>query len=149
MICALIMRHWLLVLPFFVLGCEPAPKTVAEFEPPAVALPASVQELSPADAERFLAAHADARVIDARTEAERQEHGHMPRAEFFDYLHGQPSLDRLKAIEDKSKPCLIYCAIGGRAKLLAVEMIEMGFTEVKLLQGGFNAWVAAGKAVAR
>jgi rhodanese-related sulfurtransferase len=149
MICALIMRRWLLVLPFFVLGCEPAPKTVAEFEPPAVALPASVQELSPADAERFLAAHADARVIDARTEAERQQHGHMPRAEFFDYLHGQPSLDRLKAIEDKSKPCLIYCAIGGRAKLLAVEMIHMGFTEVKLLQGGFNAWVAAGKAVAR
>lgn len=142
------MRRWLLVAPFFVLGCEPAPKTVPEFEPPAVNLPATVQELSPDEVERFLAGHAEARVIDARTEAERKEHGHMVSAEFFDYLHGQPSLDRLKAIADKSKPCLVYCAIGGRAKLLAGEMSQMGFTEVKLLQGGFNAWVAAGKAVA-
>jgi len=143
------MRRWLLVAPFFVLGCEPAPKTVPEFEPPAVSLPTTARELTPDEVERFLAEHAEARVIDARTETERKEHGHMLRAEFFDYLHGQPSLDRLKAIEDKSKPCLVYCAIGGRARLLAVEMSQMGFTEVKLLRGGFNAWVAAGKAVAR
>lgn len=143
------MRRWLLVAPFFVLGCEPAPKTVPEFEPPAISLPATVRELTPDEVERFLAEHTDARVIDARTEAERKEHGHLLRAEFFDYLHGQPSLDRLKAIEDKSKPCLVYCAIGGRARLLAAQMGQLGFTEVSLLKGGFNAWVAAGKAVAR
>jgi rhodanese-related sulfurtransferase len=143
------MRLLPLILPLFVLGCEPAPKTVPEFEPPAVVLPASVKELTPDEAERFLAEHAEAQLIDARTEAERKEHGHILRAEFFDYLHGQPTFDRLQNTADKSKPRLVYCALGGRAKLLAVEMTRMGFTDVHLLQGGFNAWVAAGKAVAR
>lgn len=52
-------------------------------------------------------------------------------------------------LPDKTKPCLIYCAIGERARLLAAEMVRMGFTDIRLLRGGFNAWVASGKAVAR
>ena len=33
------MRHLLLLLSFIVIGCEPAPKTVPQFEPPPVAKP--------------------------------------------------------------------------------------------------------------
>lgn len=143
------MRHLHMLLILFVIGCEPAPKTTPQFEPPPVVLPETVRELTPDEAERFIAEHAGCLIVDARIESERHEHGQMLGAQAFDYLHGQPSLDRLANLPDKSQPCLVYCAIGGRARLLAAEMVRMGFTDIRLLRGGFNAWVAAGKAVAR
>ncbi len=143
------MRHLPLLFILFVIGCEPVPKTTPQFEPPPVVLPENVLELTPDEAERFIAEHAGCLIVDARTETERKEHGQILAAQPFDYLHGQPSLDRLAKLPDKSKPCLVYCAIGERARLLAAEMVRMGFTDIRLLRGGFNAWVASGKAVAR
>lgn len=126
-------------------ACEPAPKTPALLEPPAVELPASVQSLAPDDAERFLAAHPEALVIDARTLGEWDAHGHISRARRHDYLD-EKTLPEVAKLDTK-KPCLVYCAIGGRARLLAAEMVKMGFQNLKILDGGFNAWVAAGKPV--
>jgi rhodanese-related sulfurtransferase len=142
------MRRWLIFLPLFALACRPAPKTAPEFEPPPPALPAGFRQITTEEAARFLAGNPATLVIDARTEAERKAHGQIPGAQAFDYLAGQPTLDRLQKIPNKDKPCLIYCAIGGRARLLAAEMARMGFTEVLLLQHGFNGWVAGGKPVA-
>lgn len=142
------MRRILFISALFILGCKPAPKTEPQFEPPPVILPASVKELAPDEAERFLAEHPDAQVLDVRTEAERKEHGQMLNALSFDWLVGEASLKRVATL-DKAKPCLVYCTIGGRARLMAAEMVKMGFTDIQLLKGGYNAWVASGKAVAK
>ena len=141
----MIMRRILLVLPFFISACEPAPKTPALKEPPVVELPVSVKSLTPGDAERFLAAHPGALVIDVRTLDEWQAHGHISTARRLDYLD-EKSLPEVAKL-DATKPCLVYCAIGGRARFMAAEMVKMGFTDLRLLEGGFNAWVAAGKRV--
>lgn len=142
------MRRWFILLPIFVLACRPAAKTAPEFEPPTPSLPAGFRQVNADEAARFLAGNPAALVIDARTESERKAQGQIPGAQAFDYLAGPPTLDRLQKMPDKTKPCLIYCAIGGRARLLAAEMGKMGFTEVILLQDGFNGWVATGKPVA-
>ena len=68
----MIMRRILLVLPFFISACEPAPKTPALKEPPVVELPASVKSLTPGDAERFLAAHPELRLAGVRALAALQ-----------------------------------------------------------------------------
>lgn len=142
------MRRFLLLLPLFALGCDPAPKTAPRLEPPALVLPASVTELTPDEAERFLAGHPEAQILDARTLDEWRNQGHIANARLFDWLHGKATLDAVAKL-DKTQPALVYCAIGGRARLLAAEMATLGFAEVKVLQGGFNAWVTAGKAVAK
>ena len=41
---------------------------------------------------------------------------------------------------DKSKPVYIYCRSGARSQTAAKKMIEMGFSEVVDLQGGYMNW---------
>ena len=97
---------------------------------------------------RQLVDHPDTLIIDVRTEDERHTRGFILNSLNYDYLHGQQTLDALARL-DKTKPCIVYCAIGGRAQLLSVEMHKLGFKNILLLKGGFNAWTAGGQAVAR
>ncbi len=45
-------------------------------------------------------------------------------------------LDNLKKL-DKSKPVYIYCRTGSRSRVAAKKMIELGFTQVVDLMGGY------------
>jgi thioredoxin len=47
---------------------------------------------------------------------------------------------------DKSKPVFVYCKVGGRSAQAAIKLVELGFTEVYNLDGGFMKWNASGKA---
>lgn len=117
-------------------------------EPPPVVLPAAIHEIAPRDVERYLVEHLDTLIIDVRTEEERRSRGYILNSLHHDYFHGQQTLDAIARL-DKSRPCIVYCAVGGRAKFIAVEMHKLGFKNVLLLKGGFNAWVADGQAVAK
>ena len=44
---------------------------------------------------------------------------------------------------------LVYCKTSGRAALSACAMQDMGYAQVKSILGGFDAWAAAGKPVAK
>lgn len=116
--------------------------------PPPVVVPATVHEIDPGQVERYLVDHPDTLIIDVRTEEERNTRGFLLNSVHHDYFHGQKALDALGLL-DKTKPCILYCAIGGRAKLMAVEMHKLGFQNILLLKGGFNAWTAQGQAVAK
>ena len=117
-------------------------------EPATVALPAEVHEIAPDQVERFLVEHLDTLIIDVRTEDERHTRGFILNSLNLDYFHGQKTIDALTKL-DKTKPCIVYCAIGGRAQFIAVEMHKLGFKNILLLKGGFNAWTASGQAVAK
>lgn len=120
----------------------------APTSPPEVVLPAEIGFISPADVQRHLVEHLDTQIIDVRTGEERQMRGYILNSLNIDHFHGQRKLDALAKL-DKSKPSIVYCAIGGRAKLVALEMHQMGFKNILLLKGGFNAWTATGQAVAK
>ena len=44
---------------------------------------------------------------------------------------------------------VLYCKTSGRAALAACALHDMGYLDVKSIAGGFDAWVGAGKPVAR
>lgn len=40
----------------------------------------------------------------------------------------------------KTDPIFVYCSTGGRGSLSAKALIQLGYTNVQSLQGGWNAW---------
>lgn len=127
-------------------ACKPPFREVPRTEPPPVILPASVLELTPEEVEKLIAATPGLVILDVRGEGEVQAEGKIAGAQLYDYLHGEDTFDRLQKL-DRSGAYLLYCAVGGRAKLTAARMHEMGFGKLSLLKGGLNAWIAAGKPV--
>lgn len=116
--------------------------------PPAVVVPGEVHEISPDQVMRQLVEHPETVIIDVRTEDERHTRGYILNSLNLDYFLGQRTLDALGKL-DKAKPCIVHCAIGGRAQFMAVKMHELGFKDILLLKGGFNAWAASGQAIAK
>jgi rhodanese-related sulfurtransferase len=127
------------------LAAEPPASPVL---PPAVVIPPEVHEIAPEQVLRQLVDHPDTLIIDVRTEDERHTRGYILNSLNFDYFHGQKTLDALAKL-DKTKPCIVHCAIGGRAQSIAVQMHQLGFKNILLLKGGFNAWSASGQAIAK
>eukprot|EP01043_Picozoa_sp_COSAG02_P061580 COSAG02_NODE_8305_length_2623_cov_12.854200_3_plen_85_part_00 len=51
-----------------------------------------------------------------------------------------------EALKDKSAPILVSCGLGGQAVIAAGLLCDYGFTNVKVVDGGNNAWGAGGGA---
>jgi len=47
-------------------------------------------------------------------------------------------------LADRDQAIIVYCASGARSLLAASTLLEMGFTNVKSMAGGFGAWQQAG-----
>ena len=83
-------------------------------------------------------------LIDVRT-AEEFAAGHIQGAINIDYY----SADFSKKIGKigKEKPILLYCRSGNRSAKSMQMMYEMGFVEVKHLDGGIKAWKAENRKI--
>lgn len=46
--------------------------------------------------------------------------------------------------KDKSRPVIVYCALGGSAVEAAVKLRKLGHAEVYPMRGGLNGWLGAG-----
>lgn len=83
----------------------------------------------------------DARVIDVRTAADFKK-AHVLGASNIPH-------DKLKARageldRDKTKPVIVYCALGGAASRESAQWLrEQGYASAFPLRGGLNAWLAA------
>lgn len=58
----------------------------------------------------------------------------------YDSIVGDRRLPR-----DKSTPMLLYCKTGSMSGEAAVALMNAGYTDVRYLDGGMEAWVAAGR----
>ena len=93
----------------------------------------------------------DVVVVDLRESEERQQHGSIPGAvaaprgmlEFY----ADPTSPYHKPELDPQRRVILHCASGGRSALAARTLSEMGYTNVAHLDGGMNAWKAAGQPV--
>jgi rhodanese-related sulfurtransferase len=100
--------------------------------------------VSATEAESMIKDKKNLQLIDVRTAGEYAE-GHLAKAKLIPLQE----LDKRLAEIDKSKPVLLYCRSGHRSgnalKLLQGE----GYKDVKHIEGGINAWQAAGLPVIR
>lgn len=67
----------------------------------------------------------------------------IPRGMLEFKISNEPTLQNL------TRPMIVYCKTSGRAALSVVALKSMGFKNVVSLAGGFDAWVADQRAVAK
>lgn len=109
---------------------------------------ARVRELSPADAQAELGRCV---LIDVREPSEFAT-GHIkgaaniPRGVLEFQVDAHPAVANVvdPSLSHKEQPVLVYCRTGGRAALAACALQELGFTDVRSIEGGVTAWIDAG-----
>lgn len=84
---------------------------------------------------------ADVVMLDVRENDEHAQ-GAIPGARFLP--RGLLERDVETVIADKDAPVVVYCAGGSRSALAAATLLDLGYTNVASLAGGFDAWKTAG-----
>ncbi len=75
--------------------------------------------------------------IDIR-EPDEWEQGHLPGAVHIPRGNLESRVER--AAPDKSRPVVLYCAVGSRSAFAAKTLEELGYTEAHSLAGGIEDW---------
>jgi molybdopterin/thiamine biosynthesis adenylyltransferase/rhodanese-related sulfurtransferase len=93
-------------------------------------------EISEVDASRARALDG-ALWVDVR-EIDEWEQGHLPGAVLVPRGNLESRIERVAP--DKSKPVVLYCAVGARSAFAAKSLAELGYTDVHSLAGGIEDW---------
>lgn len=102
--------------------------------------------IKPEEARYFIEAKKPV-VIDIRT-AEEHSAGHItPTHLVLDY-YAPDFKEKLKEL-DRAGKYLIYCRSGRRTGAALLTMKDLGFTDIHDIDGGMNAWIAAGLPVTK
>ena len=80
-------------------------------------------------------------ILDVR-EPHEFDQGVVPGAVYMS--RGVLERDIEVVVPDRSTPIILYCAGGSRSALAAATLLDMGYSEVASLAGGFDGWKAAG-----
>ena len=100
-----------------------------------------VPEVTTAEAER--AARDGATVLDVR-EASEWEQGHVAGARHISKSYIEQEIESLAP--DRTTPLVVYCAGGIRSLFAGQTLQQMGYTDVRSMAGGFQAWKSEGRA---
>jgi rhodanese-related sulfurtransferase len=105
-----------------------------------------VQEIAITDAEQAIR---DADVLVDVREADEFAAGHIPGSVHFSRGMLEFKFSGNPALHSRDIKVVLYCKTSGRAALAAAALHDMGYLNVKSIAGGFDAWAAAGKPVAK
>lgn len=107
---------------------------------------AKIQEIPLAEADEAIRG-ADV-LMDVR-EADEYAQGHLPGAIHVSRGLLEFKLGSTPALASRDLNIVVYCKTSGRAALAACVMHDMGYLNVKSIAGGYDAWVANGRPVAK
>lgn len=105
-----------------------------------------VQEITMAETDQAIV---DADVLVDVREADEFAAGHVAGAVHISRGMLEFKFSANPALQSRDLNVLLYCKTSGRAALAAAALHEMGYLNVKSIAGGFDAWAAAGKPVAK
>lgn len=111
----------------------------------------SVTMLTPEEAKQRLNA-GGVLLIDVGEEWQLRERGTIPGARNITRGELEIKADteeerRDPALQDRHQRIILTCGGGGKATLSAGALLEMGFTDVSVIQGGCRGWQKAGFAL--
>ena len=101
-----------------------------------------IKEIDTEEAEKLIDSSAPIVLLDVR-ESDEYEQGAIPGA-----LHiprGFLEFQSEGKLPDKNTPILIYCESGGRSAFAAKTLLDLGYSKVQSLAGGFGKWKNEGK----
>ncbi len=75
--------------------------------------------------------------LDVR-ERDEWDEGHIPGAVFIPRGNLESRVET--ALTDKSRPVVVYCAVGARSAFAAKSLVELGYDDVVSLAGGYTDW---------
>ena len=105
-----------------------------------------IQEVPLANAEAAIK-NADL-LLDVR-DADESRSSHIPGAVNISRGMLEFKFTNDPALENRQMKIVLYCKTSGRAALSAKALKEMGYMNVQSIEGGFDAWLEAGKEVAQ
>ena len=126
----------LALVAFALVGCNRAPS--AKSDSPVVTTKTGVVELPPEQVRPAVEA-AYAQFIDVRT-PEEYASGHAYRSKNIPIDDLSANLDKL----EKNEPVYLICHSGNRSKKAAQMLVDAGFPQAISVEGGTEAWQAAG-----
>lgn len=85
-------------------------------------------------------------LLDVR-EADEFHAGHIPGAVNIPRGLLEFKLSATPELTSRDLNIVLYCKTSGRAALAACALHDMGYLQVQSIEGGFDAWSAAGKTV--
>src|SRR5688572_10639078 len=124
------MRFLLRILLAAALTASAQPPTLPE-----VKLPVGAREATPEEVQKLITAHPEIAILDVRTVDEVAELGRLPGAKHLDFFAEKFADELAKLGLDPSKPCVVYCALGGRARRAAGIMVQACFKDIVLPLG--------------
>ena len=92
-------------------------------------------------------------LIDIRAESQRQRDGVVPGSVFIarnvlEWRCDPGGANRDERVADPERPLIVMCDAGFQSSLAAATLQELGHADATDLDGGFQAWRAAGLPVA-
>jgi molybdopterin/thiamine biosynthesis adenylyltransferase/rhodanese-related sulfurtransferase len=99
-----------------------------------------IREVSPGEA--ALAAEGGTLLVDVR-EAGEWEQGHIPGARHVAKSYVEQDIESVAP--DREAPIVLYCAGGIRSLFAAQTLMDMGYTDVVSMSGGFQQWKSEGR----
>ncbi|MHB8399466.1 MAG: molybdopterin-synthase adenylyltransferase MoeB [Candidatus Limnocylindrales bacterium] len=103
----------------------------------------AVPEISPAEADLLRESGAGVTIVDVREESE-WEQGHVPGALHISKSYVEMEIEA--AVPDRDRPVVLYCAGGVRSLFAGQTLQTLGYTNIRSLAGGFQAWKSSGHA---
>ena len=107
---------------------------------------ARIKEVPVAEAEQAIR---DAQVVVDVREADEFAAGHLPGAVHISRGMLEFRFSGMPALQSRDIAIVLYCKTSGRAALAGAALQDMGYLNITNIAGGFDAWVAAGKPVAK
>ena len=126
------------------LGCLNAWGDIKSTQEVAAEAKANAPHISAQQLATYLDDGTDVVLLDVRTEAEFDA-GHIKGARWMP--RGKLEYVIQEAVEDPDARIVLYCRTGGRSALAARTLLDMGYTNVVDLDGGFKAWVEQGNSL--
>ncbi len=110
-----------------------------------------VSPVSPEEAQQKIEQNPNTLVVDVREPSGIAETGSIPgslNVPLGTLAIGAdqqlPEEMRNAELQDRSRPVITTCALGGQATLAAKTLKDMGFTDVRFIEEGFKGWQEAG-----